>query len=206
MTLPTEAGQTKPRPSDDTVLIDAINQVFGLLRINYHNQYYKAFPDAETLNPVKKLWFEELSKFGAPCIGEAVKSVIGSSDYLPTLYTMIQHCERISGSGFPDPHSAYTEACQAPSPKAAFDWSHPAIFHAGQRTGWYFLSRAAESAAYPVFKQHYKNIVDAVRGGMAISAPKAITTTTTQSGEKLEKAAALSKLKALRSHLFMDEK
>src|SRR5690625_3712956 len=63
-TSPTAAGpaeQTRAQPTDDH--IDALNEVFTLFRINYHNQYYKAYSDTQVLNQIKKLWLESLTRF-----------------------------------------------------------------------------------------------------------------------------------------------
>src|SRR5690625_6634744 len=53
-TSPTAAGpaeQTRAQPTDDH--IDALNEVFTLFRINYHNQYYKAYSDTQVLKDRK---------------------------------------------------------------------------------------------------------------------------------------------------------
>ncbi|MEY3007950.1 MAG: hypothetical protein RI942_2292, partial [Pseudomonadota bacterium] len=48
-----EIGQQLPNPSPASAnhapredYVEAINQVFALFRLNYHNQYYAAYPDA----------------------------------------------------------------------------------------------------------------------------------------------------------------
>ena len=46
-TSPTPAGPTDPAEPPDSQLVEAINQVFALFRLNYHNQYYAAWSDAE---------------------------------------------------------------------------------------------------------------------------------------------------------------
>ena len=63
-TSPTPPGQTDRKPqAPASDYIDAINQVFALFRLNYHNQYYAAFPDAEQLKQIKKLWLESLANY-----------------------------------------------------------------------------------------------------------------------------------------------
>ena len=37
--------------------------MFALFRLNYHNQYYAAFPDAEQLKQIKKLWLDALRDY-----------------------------------------------------------------------------------------------------------------------------------------------
>ena len=200
-TSPTEAGQPERSNTDQDVLVDAINQVFGIWRINYHNQYYKAFPDADTLNPVKKLWLETLQNFSADVILGGAKTIVRSSSYLPSLHSMLTACEQQSCNKIPDEHTAYLEACGAPSPKIAFAWSHPAVYHAGQRTGWYFLSSQSEAATRKVFAHHYQIVVDEIRGGASLEIPQVISDDTRKAHEEIDKEAARLKIAAVRALL-----
>lgn len=172
-TSPTEAGpaeQARAQPTDDH--IDALNEVFTLFRINYHNQYYKAYSDTQVLNQIKKLWLESLSRFEPETIRRGARRVIETSEYLPTLNRMIRACQGdLDAYGLPDPHSAYVEACRAPSPKAAYRWSHPAVYHAGVASDWYFLSSSAERAAFPVFEKHYQRLCEQVMRGHTLPKP-----------------------------------
>lgn len=205
---PTAAGPSEPGvPANNAAqakrvaLIDAINQVFTLFRLNYHNQYLKAFGNAAELNEVKRLWLEMLGQFDARTLLAAARSVIETSEYLPTLRTMIHHCERAStGPQLPDTHSAYIEACRAPSPKAAYNWSHPAVYHAGRRSDWYFLQSNSEAVAFPVFREIYEEICSAVRNGLELT-PPAPPTLPQQAGPALDKSASQEKLQALRAAL-----
>jgi hypothetical protein len=182
-------------------MIDAINQVFTLFRLNYHNQYLKAFGNAAELNEVKRLWLEILGQFDAPTLLRAAKSVIETSEYLPTLRTMIHQCERASsGPQLPDAHSAYLEACRAPSPKASFAWSHPAVYHAGRRSDWYFLQSNSESTAYPVFRVIYEELCEEVRKGATLEPPSP-PELSLDSPPSLDKDTNLEKLQALRASL-----
>lgn len=196
----TEAGQANSgAPNSD--LIDAINQVFGLFRINFHNQYYKAFPDADTLNPVKKLWLESLQRFSSETILLGAKRIIESSEYLPTLNKMISTCDTLSGDGAPDAHSAYLEACRASSPKHAHAWSHPAIYHAGKASDWYFLATTTEKTAFPIFRNHYKRLVDEMQGGAHLLIPQRIAEPASTEEEMLGRAEARAKLSAIKDEL-----
>lgn len=182
-------------------LIDAINQVFTLFRLNYHNQYLKAFGNAAELNEVKRLWLEMLGHFDARTLLTAARNIIETSEYLPTLRTMIHHCERASSSpNLPDPHSAYLEACRAPSPKASYAWSHPAVYHAGKRCDWYFLQSNAEAVAYPVFKEIYDEICLSLRNGVELEAPIPIALPE-KTATPLDKARGQELLQALRQNL-----
>ncbi len=202
--LTTAAGQPETPPagrSNDkpAALIDAINQAFALFQLNYHNQYHKAYGTGSNLNHAKRLWLEMLGHFEPKVILRAAKAVIEASEYLPTLRTMIKYCEQFSDRvGLPDAHSAYIEACRAPSPKADWNWSHAAVYHAGRASDWYFLQTTPESVAFPIFKSHYEEICTQVRAGAQLDPPRhiALPADTEQPLDKAENAERLASLRA----------
>lgn len=162
--------QERPAPGD--AHIDAINQVFALFRINYHNQYYSAFKDNELLNQARRLWLNSLAQFAPETILRGARKVIEQSEYLPTLHRMIRACQgEPEKFGLVDAHQAYVEACRAPSPKAAHSWSHPAVYHAGCASDWYFLASNSEKVAFPIFERHYLKFCERVMNGVELPAP-----------------------------------
>lgn len=169
--LPTEAGQTKQNQKSRTELVDTINQVFALFQLNYHNQYFKAFSNEKDLIHIKKLWLESLGRFNPKTILQATKVIIETKEFLPTLHSMIEACEKVSNSALPDAHSAYIEACRAPSPKAAATWSHFAVYYAGKASDWFFLQSNAEHIAFPVFREKYNEICQRVNQGETLPNP-----------------------------------
>ena len=168
---PIAAGQTE---SDElrTQRIDAINQAFALFKLNYHNQYYKAFSQEQEFNSVRRLWLDALQHYSPTTIINAARSVITSSEFLPTLKTMLDHCNQCSSSQIPDAHAAYVEACCAPSPKVDYEWSHPLVYHAGAQCGWQFLQGSNEDSAFPVFKKIYQELCEQLRTGKEFSVPQ----------------------------------
>ena len=174
----TAAGQAdsaqsqREQPAPGEGHIDAINQVFALFRINYHNQYYAAFKDNELLNQARRLWLNSLAQFAPETILRGARKVIEESEYLPTLHRMIRACQgEPSKFGLVDAHQAYVEACRAPSPKAAYAWSHPAVYHAGCASDWYFLTTNAEKVAFPIFERHYLKLCEQVMNGATLPEP-----------------------------------
>ncbi len=143
----------------------------SLFRLNYHNQYYKAYQNQADLNYTQRLWLETLSNFPPEVLLRAAKSIIESSEFLPTLRGMISHCESHSETGLPDAHSAYIEACQAASPKAQVNWSHLAVYYAGKACDWFYLQSNSEHVAYPVFKKEYESVCQRVRSGEKLDPP-----------------------------------
>lgn len=177
--------------------MDVINQVFALFRVNYHNQYHAAFGETMLLNQAKKLWLETLSRFAPEAILRGARTAIETCEYLPTLHKMIQCCQgSIREHGLPDVHTAYLEACQAPSPKAAYRWSHPAVYHAGRNSDWFFLANNPERVTLPVFKACYEALCERVLQGETLPPPEvpvlpASIETPLSAGENSERLAQL---------------
>ncbi len=145
-----------------------------MFKYSYHNQYNKAFAVDEDLIITKKYWREQLSAYPAELILRAGESLTSSDKFLPTIADMIDACEQGKELfGLPDEHAAYVEACLAPTPKSAYQWSHPAVYHAGKATGWYLLANQSEEVTYPLFRQHYKRLCQQVLKGevLCVDAP-----------------------------------
>lgn len=179
--LPIEAGHpnvdTRQHPNDERVLsteekdqlVDAINQSFELLRLNYHHLYFSAYSEVDALNSAKRLWMESLAAFSPDIILHAVHQIIKSSDYLPTISRVIRACmESATETALPNVHSAYNEACRAPSPKINARWSHPAVYYAGKQSDWYFLANNIERVAFPIFKAHYEKLCQQLIDGITL--------------------------------------
>jgi hypothetical protein len=195
----TDSGSHTQQASD--LQVDAINQVFALFRINYHNQYYSAFAQVELLNQAKRLWLNSLVQFTPETILRGAKKVIEESDYLPTLNRMIRACQGSPEEfGLPDAHKAYVEACQAPSPKVAYAWSHPAVYHAGCSSDWYFLASSSEKNAFPIFERHYLKLCARVMNGEELAAPNLPALPQTLE-TPLSKEENLQRMEALRKQL-----
>jgi hypothetical protein len=149
--------------------IGAISQIFTQFQFAYHNQFHKAFPDAESLVIAKKYWLSALQKFSPSVILAGGKKITHGQTFLPSLADLITACE--SGDdlfGLSNAQDAYVEACSAPSPKRNFTWSHPAVYFAGRATPWFLLANEPPSIAQPVFDYHYSILCDRVRRGEAL--------------------------------------
>ena len=198
-TSPTPAGRTEVRQPPDEDHVEAINQVFALFRLNYHNQYFAAYPDQSQINQVKKLWLDALAEFPVEQILKGARHAIEHSEYLPTLNRMLECCQAgLADLGLPSAHDAYIEACQAASPKSAQPWSHPAVYLAGSDSDWFFLANNEERVAWPVYREHYQRYVAAVLRGetLEVPTPEALER---QAPEPLSREEQIEELKKLRS-------
>ena len=175
--------------------------MFALFRINYHNQYYAGFSDTELLNNAKRLWLGSLTQFAPETILRGARKVIEESEYLPTLNRMIRACQGDPEKfGLIDAHRAYVEACRAPSPKAAYQWSHPAIYHAGCASDWFFLANNPEKIAFPIFERHYVKLCERVINGEELPTPN-IPALPQQIETPLSKEENVKRMEALRKQL-----
>jgi hypothetical protein len=178
--------------------VEAINQVFALFRLNYHNQFYSAYSDAEQLRQIKKLWLESLRPYPPAMILQGARQAIESSDYLPTLNRMRRCCDdSLPALGLPSAREAYLEASSAPEPPESRSWSHPATYWAGRDCGWRFLASTAERESRPRFETAYRERCAAALGGIPLPPvpdPKVPALT----AKALDTGAALEALRRLR--------
>jgi hypothetical protein len=154
--------------------IDAINQLFTELQLAYHNQFHKAWADEEQLTMAKQLWLNALADLSPKQIVAGGHRSIKESEYLPTLHSIRKCCvPNPAELGLPDAHAAYLEACQAPSPRNEYKWSHPAVYFAGRESDWFFISSNPESKAFPVFKRNYELLCERILKGEELELPLA---------------------------------
>ena len=141
--------------------IDLINVLFTQLEITYHNQFHKAFPDSDSLKLAKQLWLKKLSLFENEIIFKSIDNIMSNSEYLPSLSSVLQKCKaiKLNENNIPSLEKAFQEAssyCDAPS---EHNWTHPIVYHAGLKTGWFFLKNESEQSALKEFKNKFKPIL-----------------------------------------------
>ena len=177
--------------------VDAINNVFAEFEFAYHNQFHKAFSDHESLTIAKKYWLSSLEEYSPSQITAAAKKIIKSQEYLPSIATFLRACQDgYDLFGLPTAQLAFREACHAPSPKSAYDWSHEAVYFAGKATGWFLLANESESVSFPLFEYNYSLMVRNVMRGekLNIERPPALS-------RKLERPVSKKDLKSRISRL-----
>lgn len=140
-------------------LHNAVDEMFAKFQLAYHNQFNKAFPTKALLNRAKMYWHESLKSFSPAQIHRATAELSSSSGFMPNLADVVNACRKdIALFGLPPVRRAYEEACLAPAPKAAYDWSHEAVYLAGSAAGWSLLASEPESVSYPQFEYHYLDL------------------------------------------------
>lgn len=137
----------------------AVDEMFAKFQLAYHNQFQKAYPSKALLNRAKMYWHENLRRFSPAQIQRATAELSNSSEYMPNLADIVNACRKdIALFGLPPVRRAYEEACLAPAPKAAFAWSHEAVYLAGAAAGWSLLANEPESVSFPQFEYHYHDL------------------------------------------------
>lgn len=146
--------------------------MFTKFQLAYHNQFHKAFASDEQLMMAKQLWLNTLCDLSPQRLTEGTRRAIKASKFLPTLQSIREYCDPSPEElGLPDVYAAYVEACRAPSPKAEYHWSHPAVYFAGKASDWFFLANNVESKALPVFKRNYDILCERVLAGEELELP-----------------------------------
>lgn len=210
--MPTEVGLSNSRPADEEVQepsgayandggidhVDAVNQIFAEFECAYHNQFHKAFAQVADVTIAKKYWVSSLEQYSPVQIIQAAKQVIHTQEYLPSIASVVTACEQgLDLFGLPSAHQAYIEACTAPSPKKDNQWSHEAVYHAGNAVGWFTLANESEARAFPRFDYHYGILCKRVINGesLHIDSPPALTERVERSLDKKESKARFAKLR-----------
>tara|TARA_Y200000002_G_scaffold316878_1_gene275340 strand:- start:451 stop:1050 length:600 start_codon:yes stop_codon:yes gene_type:complete len=143
--------------------VELINLIFAELEITFHNQFHKAFPDEETLTLAKQLWLAKLEKYKNEIVFRAIDRIIETSKYLPSLSAVLNQIKKFKQleQNIPSSNAAYIEASSLGETNPLdFNWSHPFIYHAGAKVGWYRLKTESEFHIKKEFLEIYEEILE----------------------------------------------
>ncbi len=143
--------------------VELINLIFAELEITFHNQFHKAFPDEETLTLAKQLWLAKLEKYQNELVFRAIDKIIETSKYLPSLSAVLNQIKELKMSelNIPSANSAYVEASSlGETSPLSFKWSHPFVYHAGVKVGWYRLKTESEFIIKNEYLEAYEEILE----------------------------------------------
>ncbi len=143
--------------------VELINLIFAELEITFHNQFHKAFPDEETLTLAKQLWLAKLEKYQNEIVFRAIDKIIETSKYLPSLSAVLNQIKelRLLEQNIPSSNNAYIEASSLGETNPLdFNWSHPFVYHAGAKLGWYRLKTEPEFDIKKEFLEVYEEILE----------------------------------------------
>ena len=143
--------------------VELINLIFAELEITFHNQFHKAFPDEETLSLAKQLWLAKLEKYQNEIVFRAIDKIIETSKYLPSLSAVLNQIKELKllEQNIPSSNSAYIEASSLGETNPLdFNWSHPFVYHAGAKVGWYRLKTESEFDIKKEFLEAYEEVLE----------------------------------------------
>tara|TARA_B100000965_G_scaffold398152_1_gene415828 strand:- start:724 stop:1323 length:600 start_codon:yes stop_codon:yes gene_type:complete len=143
--------------------VELINLIFAELEITFHNQFHKAFPDEETLSLAKQLWLAKLEKYQNEIVFRAIDKIIETSKYLPSLSAVLNQIKELKllEQNIPSSNSAYIEATSlGETSPLDFNWSHPFVYHAGAKVGWYRLKTESEFDIKKEFLEAYEEVLE----------------------------------------------
>ena len=143
--------------------VELINLIFAELEITFHNQFHKAFPDEETLTLAKQLWLAKLEKYQNEIVFRAIDKIIETSKYLPSLSAVLNQIKELKllEQNIPSSNTAYIEASSLGETNPLdFNWSHPFVYHAGVKVGWYRLKTESEFDIKKEYIEAYEEILE----------------------------------------------
>ena len=143
--------------------VELINLIFAELEITFHNQFHKAFPDEETLTLAKQLWLAKLEKYQNEIVFRAIDKIIETSKYLPSLSAVLNQIKELKllEQNIPSSNTAYIEASSLGETNPLdSNWSHPFVYHAGAKLGWYRLKTEPEFDIKKEFLEVYEEILE----------------------------------------------
>ena len=143
--------------------VELINLIFAELEITFHNQFHKAFPDEETLTLAKQLWLAKLEKYKNEIVFRAIDKIIETSKYLPSLSAVLNQIKELKllEQNIPSSNAAYIEASSLGETNPLdFNWSHPFVYHAGAKVGWYRLKTESEFGIKKEFLETYEEVLE----------------------------------------------
>ena len=143
--------------------VELVNLIFAELEITFHNQFHKAFPDEETLTLAKQLWLAKLEKYQNEIVFRAIDKIIETSKYLPSLSAVLNQIKNLKllEQNIPSSNTAYIEASSLGETNPLdFTWSHPFVYYAGAKVGWYRLKTESEFDIKKEFIDAYEAILE----------------------------------------------
>ncbi|CCO44761.1 putative Replication P family protein [Vibrio nigripulchritudo SOn1] len=171
------ADKYAPKPSSTQAIEEAAAQIVNTLFAELQSifpSWRHALPDDETLARTKKTWtkaFIENQVVTQAQLQQGLREARRHSrPFFPSAGQFIAWC---CGSpeqhGIPDVRSAYLEVCRNASDPLVAQWTHPALYVMGSKTGWDALKTRSEKYTYPIFQSQYQKILIRVARGESFS-------------------------------------
>lgn len=185
-----------------------MNDIFAAYKRYWPKLWESRFSqDANFLNQTRRSWLRDLPEWIDRKRAErGLGRAHTSCEYPPSLAQFIKLCRpQPEDFNAPSASVAYGEACNSTRPRETYRWSHPAVYHAASRTGWFDLMSNTKKQMITVFEEHYKKIILDLDGGVELTHPSTLRISSSADDSRvLTRKENVDRLSALKNALFSD--
>jgi hypothetical protein len=177
-TLPAQQDTRQPTEQLNNFARENINNVFARLKAIFP-AWRNAYPDDAELAEAKKIWVRGFIDAGINSTEQVAagmrKARLSGVDFFPSVGKFIAWCKpQPEDIGLPPASSAYQEAAYHAGHPSRRVWSHPAVYAAGGRCGWFDLRNGDISEAR--FKTIYADVCAEALAGAQFEQPRTDST------------------------------
>lgn len=190
-----------------------INSIFLAFERYWPNLWRATFADKtdsqevalKKLNQIKRSWLHDLPLWIANKQAmRGLEKAHVQCRYPPSLAEFITLCSPSPADfGAPTAELAYAEACNSTRPRETYRWSHPVVYHAAVRVGWFELTSNPKKVALPLYVEKYKECIWELDSGVEFPHPATKRLSRDEdNGRELSKAENAARLTDLKNRLF----
>jgi len=149
--------------------------IFARFMAIYGHKFKSCFETQDEIRIAKREWALSLGGYSETELVAAIDYCKEHSAWMPTISEFLAVLRDQTGDhGLPVTKHAYEEACLHADKASSFNWTHPAIYHAGKATGWFRLRTEDEAEVFPDFRYNYEVLCRRVRAGEQLDLPVAV--------------------------------
>jgi hypothetical protein len=169
----------RPEPASlNAEAVDFVNDLFKSLLVAYP-AWRQAFPTDKELQLAKKSWIRAFVENGITAKEQVARGMMRArrdeSDFFPSVGKFISWCRvQPADLGLPSEDQAWQEINQHSHHVLIHHWTHPALYEAGRRTGWYEIRNG--SVKRETFKAQYQAVAAELADGAEFDMPAADST------------------------------
>lgn len=182
------AGQVQGAPESPKALsaeaAQNVNDIFRALQGAFP-AWRSAFPDDDSLRVAKTTWVKGLMAAGVTDLKQIARGIkkarLSESDFFPSVGKFISWCRMTPEElGLPSDDLAWREVGQHCHHVLIHSWSHPGVYEAGRRVGWFEMRNCSGerdlSALRKAFSAHYAAVLQEIERGVVFAMPVADST------------------------------
>ncbi|WLD58741.1 replication protein P [Salinispirillum sp. LH 10-3-1] len=167
----TSATSTGSRALDHDVKI-MVNMLFARLHHIYTHKFESAYGDEDTMKYAKREWAMVLADFPLRAVELTIDAIRERYSWPPTIAEFLATLSEVARpADLPDDREAYRQACFCGNNPLEHFWSHPAVYHAAHKTGFFRLRTEPEAQVWPIFRQHYQALALRLCKGEQLEVP-----------------------------------